>query len=312
MLEAFVSVVVSVDANDSQDLVAEFLQTCSAHLSASFSDHEIVIVDNVSGLRVSDLTLQGEAGRHCYVVGLARSTPWDVAVFAGLERANGDYVVIFDVLLQKDVDLITEMYLVAQEGFDFVVLHEERRGWLPTRRRAFFWLLSRAATAPIDAGDRKELLVSRRALNWSLRHKARARYLHELYVTSGFAARKLFVRLGTSSSRRTDSDRRNIAWGALTRMTDYPLRLAQLGLSVLSLVLFLGVTNALTVRLAGRNLLGGQEASFPGWAYLVVLLSAGFLLTNVSIYAVLRTLRVLADDLRDEPLYVIEQVQRLE
>lgn len=312
MHEAFISVVVPVDERDDPSVVAAFLEAAAAELDRSFTDFEIVVVDNRSGCLGGTLSVQPETARNCYVVRLAARVPWDVAVFAGLERANGDYVIVFDAFLQDSVHILTQMYEEAQDGHDYVVLSgASRRSYRPTQRRLFFWLLRKASPLAIDPADRKEILVSRRALNWALRHRSRAHYVHELYGNGGFTSKRIPVSLPLGPPRRSDRDRTQIAWAALTRLTEYPLRLAQGGLLLLSTILFFGVANALTVRLLNRNIFGGEEVGSPGWAYLVVLISVGFLLTNVSLYALLRTLRVLADDIRDEPLYIVEQVGRL-
>ena len=312
MYEAFVSVIVPIDARDDSATLAAFLQSCADELSRHFTDYELIVIDNRSHCTLDARCLDSEVAHNCYVVRLAAPVSWDVAVFSGLERANGDYVVVFDSFLADYTCTITQMYEAAQEGHDYVVLQQAQPSWPPqVQRRAFFWLMHRTSPAAMEIGDRKELLISRRALNWALRHRARARYLHELYATGGFATKKLLVELAEGPERRSARHRSDIAWGAMTRMTDYPLRVAQAGLALLSLVLFLAVLNAMTVRLLGRNLLGGAEVGFPGWAYLVLLVSVGFLMTNVVVYAVLRVLKVLADDLRDEPLYIVEQMRRV-
>jgi|GEM_PF-5023375 len=69
---------------------------------------------------------------------IAKATIWDLAVTAGLERANGDYAVNFDVSLADELDVIVQLYDRAQGGMDIVYLRGERRTRTPWRRWAFY------------------------------------------------------------------------------------------------------------------------------------------------------------------------------
>lgn len=312
MFSCFLSVVACVNDTDTLAQLEAFLIEAGAHLAARFSDYEIICVDNRSGLEFSSMEIPDATRNNCYVVALASRVSLDVGILAGFERANGDYAIAFDTHLAEHLDLIDEMYSHSQRGVDIVLLRDRQ-----TARRfsiasaLFFALIRRAANAKISPRDRKEVLVSRRALNSILRYRHRTAYLGEIYSVSGYSYEALEVAIPQESRRRTRSDRQRLAWAALARMTSFPLPIALAAIIPLVLGLFVLSANALSVRLFGVTLLGHTAVAVPGWTYLVILLSIGFLLTNAALYAILRMLLVIHDEVRNEPRYVVEAFRRL-
>lgn len=312
MFRSFLSVVVVVDAADEQGSIEVFLTAVGGYLSRTFSDYEIVLVDNVSGVDLGALNVPEKIRANCYLMKLAKLVSLDTAIFSGFERANGDYTVLFDVNLESNVELIGEMYERAQKGRDLVLLrdkHAPRRYSLSSAM--FFAVIRQAGGGSIDARDRKEILISRRALNWILRYRNRSAYLGELYAVCGYQMDVIEVDIPQRSRQRKREDRQRLAWAALTRMTSLPLQIATLSILVLVAGLFILSANALSVRFFEHTLLGEHMVAVPGWTYLVILMSSAFLLTNITLYALLRVLLVMSEDVRKEPNYIVEAYRRL-
>jgi hypothetical protein len=294
--------------------VVVFLNRAAKELSDTFTDYEIVIVDNRSGLDLSQVSLTEQVRRHCYLIVLAHHTSWDLAVYAGLDRANGDYTLVFDVTLVEHLALVKRMYEVAQSGRDFVVLRRKRGSKyhrLPLSGRAFFFVMRWLSDVKLNPMDGKELLISRRALNWILRYRSRWHFLNEIYMSAGYGVGAIEVDIPIVQHRRSGAEKGALAWSALARMSRLPLRAAEAAIAIVSGVMVLLSLNALSVRLLDRNLFGQPETIVPGWSYLVILISLGFIVTNISLYLVIRILTVISEDIRESPLYVVEQYKRL-
>src|ERR1700694_1769550 len=106
----------------------ELVQRLSVSVSTITEDFEIVLVDDGS---VNDawLTIGNLARVDPKVRGfhLARNFGQHVAITAGLDHANGDWVVVMDADLQDRPEVIPELYAKAQEGYDVVFVNRVQR-----------------------------------------------------------------------------------------------------------------------------------------------------------------------------------------
>lgn len=312
MFKSFVSLVVVIDADSEADDRLKFIEKASDELSRNFSDYEIILVDNGSRVSFDTDKLSEQARSNTYLVGLARMVSFDLAFLAGLERANGDYTIIFDMQLADHISVVPQMYSQAQSGADIVVLRNKHTGGDRSFSRwLFFRAMSGGGRVTYDPQQRREVLMSRRALNWLLRFRSRNMFLRDLLISSGYKFTSLDVDFNTPTRRRDRSDQNRLAWSLLARRTYFPLHVASLSAILLGLIAFALMGNALLVRLLGFDLTGRAASAEPGWTYLVVLLSMGFLFVNLSLFVVIRMLMIIMDDVQSEPNYIIEQYRRL-
>lgn len=312
MYKSFVSLVVVIDAGSEESSRLKFIEKANDELSRSFTDYEIILVDNGGRLSFDTSKLSEQARSNTYLVGLARMVSFDLAFLAGLERANGDYTVIFDTQLADHISVISEMYSQAQSGADIVILRNSQAGGDRSLSRwLFFRAMSGGGRVTYDPRQRREVLMSRRALNWLLRFRSRNLFLRDLLISSGYKFTNLDVDFKVPTRPRDRQDQNRLAWSLLARRTHLPLHVASLSAILLGLIAFGLMANALTVRLLGFDLLGRAASAEPGWTYLVVLLSMGFLLVNLSLFVVIRMLMIIMDDVQSEPNYIIEQYRRL-
>lgn len=82
--------------------------------------YELLFVDDGSKDHTKDilraLSLKDD---HCEFISFSRNFGKEAAMFAGLKKSSGDYVVIMDADLQHPPILLKEMYkAVSQEGYD--------------------------------------------------------------------------------------------------------------------------------------------------------------------------------------------------
>src|SRR5258705_4549682 len=122
-----VSVVAPVYNQRSETLI-ELVRRLSASLSTITDDFEIILVDDGS---VNDawLTISDMARANPKVKGfrLARNFGQHVAITAGLDHADGKWVVVMDADLQDRPEVIPELYAEAQQGYDVVFVNRAQR-----------------------------------------------------------------------------------------------------------------------------------------------------------------------------------------
>lgn len=123
--------VVSVVApvyNQRSETLAELVRRVSTAVSAISQDFEIILIDD--GSANDAWRVIGKLARvNPKVRGfhLARNFGQHVAITAGLDHADGDWVVVMDADLQDRPEVIPELYAKAQEGFDVVFVNRAQR-----------------------------------------------------------------------------------------------------------------------------------------------------------------------------------------
>lgn len=94
-----------------------------------------------------------------HYVSFSRNFGKEAAIFAGLQNATGDYVVIMDADLQDPPDLLPEMYkAVTEEGYDCAATRRvNRKGEPPIRSlfaKLFYKIMKRMAKVDMVDGAR--------------------------------------------------------------------------------------------------------------------------------------------------------------
>lgn len=110
---------------------------------------------------------------------------------------------------------------------------------------------------------------------------------------------------------RTDRQDHDAAWAALTRSGGLPLLIGQFAVIAMAVASGVSIVNAFLVRLLGVNVFGQPEIYVPGWAFVTVLVSFGFFVTNIAICAELRVMYVLLDQSDTRPVYTVQRFGRI-
>ena len=309
---AFISVISVIQSNHSSESIRRFIERTGCFLSERFSHYEIILVANGSKIDFDSIDIGSEIRRNCFLLELAKTVLWDSSVMAGLQRANGDFVAYFDVSLVDQVHLIGQMYGVTQTGID-VVYTRGRRNWgnLFSKRRLFYWVLNIIGRTKLDEQARPEFLISRRALNWITQNRVSGRFVNENLFGTGFDVAALEVDSAEQDSRRAQEESAELAWSAILRSTYFPATFGKYCLFLITLIALAASADALLVRFLGFNLFFQQAEYVPGWAFLVILVSAGFVILSAMAYALLRSVFIVIDELQTRPPYTVKRFGRL-
>ena len=317
MNSTFLSIVTLIEHGYQIRELPAFLENTYATLRENFTDYEIILVNNAqpsSELTAAVKQLPAAVQHHIYLINLSANTYRNNAIVAGLDRANGDYTVFFELSFAGQPQLLLDMYQRSRDGFDIVYLQAKKRGARVRNRPfvgLFYWILRRYSDLQIDPLAHDTRLISRRALNSLLRLRENLRYMKAIYSLVGYQTTPL----------PTDTPlahRPNVSFGeqfrtSLVAITSFTTFLRSLMLWIfLGSLAFLGVVifNAIKVKVSGFDIFGDQYDQVPGWTFLVVLISIFFAITCLNIYLVSIYLSNIYQEIKQRPLYIVESVRR--
>ena len=136
----------------------------------SEAEFEFLFIDDGSRDRTLE-KIQELADRDSRVkyISFSRNFGKEAGIYAGLENASGDYVVIMDADLQDPPALLPEMYrLVREEGYDCVGSRRvTRKGEPPIRSffaRLFYKLINKMSDAEIVDGARDYQMMNQQVV----------------------------------------------------------------------------------------------------------------------------------------------------
>lgn len=303
--DAFVSVVVVFE--DGERSASQRITELGAQLAKRYRNYEIVIVDNrlPSDLIVElrDLLPHEPCLR---VLRLARRSSIDTAVFAGLDAAIGDHVVVTTPAYDP-VSAVLEVLGRLRDGSHVVegASIEPLGGGAPTRaaRRLFYWYNRRFLDVAIPARATYLTGFTRTAVN-ALSASARThRYLHHLVRHIGFRIERHDYRLlDVSRSRTTSRSRAVDAIEMISSYSTHPLRVVTaVGLTA-ALLNLLYALYVIVVTLSARVT--------AGWPTTSLQLSAMFFLICVILAVQAEYVgRILSESRRESGYYVSEELE---
>jgi polyisoprenyl-phosphate glycosyltransferase len=241
---------------------------------------------------------------------LSRNFGKEIAMSAGLDHADSDWVVLIDADLQDPPELIPALLARAREGYDNVYARRiARRGdtWMKRATAAVFYRLmrrlSRRVEIPADTGDFR--ILSHRAVLALRQLKERNRFMKGLFAWIGYPS----VALEYEREPRARGTSHFNFWGlwnfaldGITSFSTAPLKLATYcGTAVAVLAFLLG--GGIIV----KTLLYGDPV--PGFPTLMVTLLFFSGLQLLFIGVIGEYLARLFDEAKQRPLYLLKAHQ---
>ncbi|MCC6460189.1 MAG: glycosyltransferase [Saprospiraceae bacterium] len=317
MHHSFISIVGVVQSPYQIRSLGAWLTGLYAVLETQFSDFEFVLVNNHCEQTDIDAVIRPlpeNLRKNIFLLNLSTPVNRDNALLAGLDRANGDYAVIFEFDFAEQPDLIAQLWEKSQAGFDIVYLRARERR-LPWAYRLLYWIfygiLQRYSQLRIDPQAHHSRIISRRALNSLLRLRENSRYLKAIYSLVGYNTAAIDVTQPlVPEPEASFGDQFRTSLVAITSFTTF-LRSLLLWIFISScLVAGAAVYNAVKVKLSNVDIFGEYHQTISGWAYLVVLISIFFAITCLNLYIMSIYLSNIYSEIKNRPLYIIESVKR--
>lgn len=283
------------------------LREMSALLGGLVADYEIIVVDNASTDRsvalLKSLTLESGLP-NLQIFTLTKEVDTDTASWAGIENALGDYVAVIDPTLDS-VHYLPEMLDKGLDGADVVFAANRARPRQNLVYRmvsgtfyTFYYWLSHVHLDKEAPGYR---LLSRRLVNFILRHPAPSISYRHLPATGGFA------RLNLSYHARPKHERKKSLLDSIERgtrllvsTTHAPMRL------VTALSLFGAVANLLYCIYVLCVAMTRQDIA-PGWTTLSLQQSGMFFLISLVLLVLGEYILHMAKLSNEGPLYHVAQ-----
>jgi dolichol-phosphate mannosyltransferase len=274
---------------------------------------EVVLVDDGSRDRSATLLSKlAEREPRYKVIGLSRNFGHQAAITAGLDRAEGEAVVVMDADLQDPLEVVRAMLDRAREGYDVVYgVRRKRVGetFLKKFMAAGFYRFMRVMTGvdiPADTGDfrlmRRPVVLTLRAL------REQHRFVRGMVAWIGFRQTAVHYDREARFAGETKypvGRMLRLAVDGITSFSVLPLRITTwLGLLGSLVAVLMGLAMILL-----KLIMPGM--SLPGWTGIMVAVAFGFsaqlLVTGILGEYVGR----IFEEIKRRPLYIISREENL-
>ena len=269
---------------------------------------ELLYVDDGSRDKtVDEVKKLIEQDQRVHLVSFSRNFGKEAAMYAGLENARGDYVVLMDVDLQDPPSLLPEMLSHLEQGYDSVATRRvSRKGEPPVRSffaRMFYRLMKKISKTEIMDGARDYRLMTRQMVDAILSMQEYNRFTKGIFGWVGFSTKWMEY----ENVERAKGETKWNFWklfvysiDGITAFSTVPLLFA----SVMG-VLFCLLAFAMIVFVIVRKLIFGDPVS--GWAsqVCIMLLIGGvqFFCTGILGQYLAKTYM----EVKKRPIYIVKE-----
>lgn len=285
--------------------LCERLQTVLSDLA---QDYEIILINDGSPDESWSIIQQlaAEDGR-IKGINLSRNFGQHYAITAGLDFAQGDWVIVMDCDLQDRPEEIPKLYEKAQSGYDIVVARraERKDHWVKKElSKAFYHVFAYFSGTKVDNRIGNFGIYAQKVVHSIRRFKEQNRSFGLFAIWVGFRRAEIDVDHAARSHGRSSYTFRKMAKLALDSIiahSDKLLRLTvKLGLSVSVLSLLYAAWIVLRYFLWATPIIG--------WTSLIVSVyfTAGLIIGTIGIVG-LYVGRIF-DEVKHRPLYIIDSL----
>lgn len=290
-----------------ENVLPELIQRLEAVLVQITEDYEIVLVEDSSPDN-SWKVIEAMAAVNSHIKGikLSRNFGQHYAITAGLDQAEGEWVVVMDCDLQDRPEEIPALYSKASEGFDVVLARRVNRqdGFLKRlSSRVFYRTLAWLTGSHQDETIANFGIYSKAVITEISSMRESIRYFPTMVRWVGFRQTAIEVRHASNETRKTSYSFKklfNLALDIMLAYSDKPIRLTvKFGLLV-ALTGFLFAIFTLIRYLQG-------EIIVAGYASLIISLwlLAGFILVTLGMVGLY--VGKTFEGVKSRPIYIVEK-----
>lgn len=244
------------------------------------------------------------------LIKLSRNFGHQIAITAGIDRAEGEAVVVIDADLQDPPELISEFVRKWQEGYDVVYgVRDQRDGesWLKLITAGAFYRVLRVMIKfdiPPDVGDFR--LMSSRVVEQLKKIKEKDRFVRGLVSWIGFRQTGVHYRRDKRFAGETKFPYRKMlkfALDGITSFSDAPLKLATWLGYFASFLALLYACSVVVQKALGYTV--------QGWATIMVamLFLGGVQLISLGIIG--QYIGRIFNECKQRPLYIVDEIYEL-
>lgn len=184
---------VVVPCYNEEDVIVAFHKEVTKELKKiNEADYELIFVNDGSKDHTQDLlTVLSKKDKHCIYYTFSRNFGKEAAMYAGLQKAAGDYVVIMDADLQHPPRLLKPMYeAIEYEHYDCCAgKRVDRQGEGKIRNglsHMFYKIINQGSNVEMMDGAGDYRMMTRQMVDAILEMKEYNRYMKGLFSFVGF------------------------------------------------------------------------------------------------------------------------------
>ncbi|MGV8172336.1 MAG: glycosyltransferase family 2 protein [Candidatus Woesearchaeota archaeon] len=245
------------------------------------------------------------------IINFSRNFGHQLAVTAGIDYADADYVVIIDADLQDPPEVVYDMYMKAKEGYDIVYGQRIKRKGETVFKKAtatlFYRFINKMCDIeiPLDTGDFR--LISRKVVNTLRSMREKHRFIRGMVPWSGFKSYPFRYHRDERFAGETKYPLKKmirLAKDAIFSFSDKPLKVATYFGSVVIVLGSLSLLFLLYLRFFTTYYVSGITAVI---ALLMILSGVQIMIMGVMGEYIGR----IFEESKRRPLYIVDDVQNL-
>ena len=272
-------------------------------------DWEIIFINDGSGdntlANIKDLSNKLKSIKY---ISFSRNFGKESALYAGLKKSKGDYVVVIDVDLQDPPNLLPEMLkIIKTEDYDIVATRRVSRKGEPVIRslfaRSFYKLINALSQINLVDGARDYRLMTRPVVDSILELDEYNRFSKGLFEWVGFKTKWIEY----ENVERAIGETSWSFWGLFRYSIDAIVSFSTIPLSISTFfgVLFSLMSFILILFIIIKNILYNNPV--PGWpsTICIILLIGGIQLFSIGILG--KYLEKTYIETKNRPIFIIKE-----
>ena len=295
--------------NEEEAIPIFYEETLRVLKTMSLSSFEFVFIDDGSSDRTLEVLKEISAkDKSVHFVSFSRNFGKEAALYAGLSKANGDFISVMDVDLQDPPSLLPQMLeAILKEGYDCAATRRVTRKNEPPVRsffaRKFYKIMGKLSDVPVVDGARDFRLMTKKYKDAVLSLLERNRFTKGIFPWVGFKT-KWFA---YENVERVAGKTKWSFWKLFLYSIDGIIGFSTkpLAFSAVAGVLSLAVAFVLIILIAVRRLVFGDPVQ--GWASLVCFITffSGLQLFCTGISGLY--ISKIYTEVKHRPIYIIKE-----
>ena len=295
--------------NEEEAIPFFYEETLKVLKTMQLSSFEFVFIDDGSSDRTLEVLKEISAkNKSVHFVSFSRNFGKEAALYAGLSKANGDFISVMDVDLQDPPSLLPQMLeAILKEGYDCAATRRVTRKNEPPVRsffaRKFYKIMGKLSDVPVVDGARDFRLMTRKYKDAVLSLLERNRFTKGIFPWVGFKT-KWFA---YENVERVAGKTKWSFWKLFLYSIDGIIGFSTkpLAFSAVAGILSLTVTFVLIILIAVRRLVFGDPVQ--GWASLVCFITffSGLQLFYTGISGLY--ISKIYTEVKQRPIYIIKE-----
>lgn len=295
--------------NEEEAIPIFYEETLKVLKTMQLSSFEFVFIDDGSSDRTLEVLKEISAkDKSVHFVSFSRNFGKEAALYAGLSKANGDFISVMDVDLQDPPSLLPQMLeAILKEGYDCAATRRVTRKNEPPVRsffaRKFYKIMGKLSDVPVVDGARDFRLMTKKYKDAVLSLLERNRFTKGIFPWVGFKT-KWFA---YENVERVAGKTKWSFWKLFLYSIDGIIGFSTkpLAFSAVAGVLSLAVAFVLIILIAVRRLVFGDPVQ--GWASLVCFITffSGLQLFCTGISGLY--ISKIYTEVKHRPIYIIKE-----